>query len=438
MSWLGNKHEKKCLNSGIFVDSCNINYLPYSIENRITTGLIPKPQRYYANDVPGTIGRYDEQVKAFKPYSYISFMGRTVRIISIIPTSFEGTATDFLAKLKVILMNTLHIENVEIEVKLADGLSLQEYSNAVYNRMFENIDLAIIFVSESQVGLPIKASPYYFCKAKYIGQAIPTQEVQIEKLRGTGLQYIVNNIALNIYAKLGGTPWGVEQTKHLKRELVVGIGSTLNETNQTVMGIANIFDSSGKYFVGECVPLSGFYDYSKKLEEAVYTHIKALLGDFKEEIRIIFHIYKSPSNRYEIKAMENVTKRLGNVNIKSAFVHVGYGHNFRLYANDGNANLEKGYYVHISENEALVNFVDRGNTPLKITVDKRSTFQDIFYLSQQIYWFSHLSCRSYMPAKKSVSIIYPSLMASITEKLKQIDGWDYDVLQRVGDKLWFI
>jgi len=43
-----------------------------------------------------------------------------------------------------------------------------------------------------------------------------------------------------------------------------------------------------------------------------------------------------------------------------------------------------------------------------------------------------------MPSKKSVSIMYPSLMARMTEKLKKIDGWDYDILKTVGDKLWFI
>ena len=155
-------------------------------------------------------------------------------------------------------------------------------------------------------------------------------------------------------------------------------------------------------------------------------------------MRLIFHIYKSPSNKYEIAALTNVIKRFINVTIKYAFVHVGYGHNFRLYNDDGRMQMNQGFYLNISENEALVNFVAKGTTPLRITVDRRSTFNDIYYLSKQIYWFAHLSCRSYMPAKKTVTITYPSLMSSLTERMKRIDGWDYNVLDRVGDKLWFL
>jgi hypothetical protein len=286
--------------------------------------------------------------------------------------------------------------------------------------------------------LPVEKSPYYLCKAKYIGQGIPTQVVQIEKIKSSGLKYIINNVALNTYAKLGGTPWGIEKTEHLKREYIIGIGSTVNEQKKMVMGIANIFDYTGKYFVGDCVPLSGFDDYADKLEEVLYEQLKEITCNYSDEIRLVFHIFKSPSNRYELKALSNVIDRLNEKVIKFAFVHVGYGHNFRLFNNDGKASVNKGFCININENEALINFVDRSSIPLRITVDRRSNFIDVYHIAKQIYWFSHLSYRSYMPSKKSVSIMYPSLMARMTEKLKKIDGWDYDILKTVGDKLWFI
>ena len=270
-------------------------------------------------------------------------------------------------------------------------------------KKFNNIDLALIVVSETHWSLPVEKSPYYFCKAKYIGQGIPTQVVQIEKIKSSNLEYIVRNLSLSIYAKLGGTPWGIEKTEHLKKEFIIGIGSTVNEQKKTVMGIANIFDFTGKYFVGECVPLSGFDDYADKLEELLYEQLKELIGEYSDEVRLIFHIFKSPSNRYELKALSNVINRLNGKEIKYAFVHVGYGHNFRLFNNDGKENVNKGFYINISENEALISFVDKSSVPLRITVDKRSNFIDVYHLAKQIYWFSHLSCRSYMPAK-SVSI----------------------------------
>lgn len=440
IEWLCKRLRNHFLIDGILMRNCKVDYFPLPYSSGITSNILQKPKRYYANDKIGNGGRYDEQLKSLKPYSFLNFLRKPVNIVSIIPIEYEGSATDFLARLKDSLINTFHVTNLNVETVLAQGTLLSDYRNAIYSRqqLFQNVDLAIIFVSEKHVVLPIGESPYYFCKAKYIGQAIPTQEVQIEKLRGSGLKFIVTNVALNIYAKLGGTPWGIEQTRHLKKEFIVGIGSTIDENHKSVMGIANIFDSSGKYFVGECVPLTGFANYEKQLEDAVYSQIIKLIDGSEDEVRIIFHIYKSPSNRFEVRAMENVVQRLNSNNIKYAFVHVGYAHNFRIYNNGGKYPLDKGYYIQLSENEALVNFVDKGSTPLKITVDRRSTFKDIYYLSQQIYWFSHLSCRSYIPAKKSVTITYPSLMAFITEKLKHVEGWDYNVLQSVGDKLWFI
>jgi hypothetical protein len=34
--------------------------------------------------------------------------------------------------------------------------------------------------------------------------------------------------------------------------------------------------------------------------------------------------------------------------------------------------------------------------------------------------------------------MYPSLMARMTEELKKVEGWDYERLKAVREKLWFI
>lgn len=424
---------------GITISNFENSYFSCPIQNNMNYVIIPKPKRFFANDVVGGTGKYNELLHKLKPYTYMNFPpSKPIKIVAIIPNTYEGTANNFLAKLKEELNYTFHISDIRIDSKIANGTTLIDYETVIYERMFREIDIAIIFVSETQINLPINESPYFFCKAKYIGQAIPTQEIQIEKIRKNNLSYIVNNVALNIYAKLGGTPWGIEKTRHLHEEFVIGIGSTFDKYKKMVMGIANIFDSSGKYFVGECIPLSGFDDYCNLLENSIYKQLIRLIKTHSEEVRIIFHIFKLPSNKYEIKALENIIKRIKGINIKYAFVHLGYGHNFRLYSNNGKGNLKKGFYTQISENESLINFVDEGTIPLKVTVDRRSNFNDIYYLSQQIYWFSHLSCRSYLPAKKTVTITYPSLMAKITEKLKEINGWDYKLLTEIGDKLWFL
>ena len=45
-----------------------------------------------------------------------------------------------------------------------------------------------------------------------------------------------------------------------------------------------------------------------------------------------------------------------------------------------------------------------------------------------------------MPSKKPITILYPSIMAHLIEKLKIVEKWDYDKLRVKGvtEKLWFL
>ena len=175
-------------------------------------------------------------------------------------------------------------------------------------------------------------------------------------------------------------------------------------------------------------------DYlSATLRKVIDEHI-----DINKEFRIIIHLFKSASNRYEIQAIEEAIQNFSDLSFKYALVHLGYGHNFRLFFNDGYADITKGTYINLGSHAALLHFVAKSNLPLYIQLDKRSTFTDLYYISKQVFWFSHLSHRSYLPAKKTVTITYPSFMARLTEKLKYVDGWDYDRLGKVSEKLWFI
>ena len=64
--------------------------------------------------------------------------------------------------------------------------------------------------------------------------------------------------------------------------------------------------------------------------------------------------------------------------------------------------------------------------------------KDKDYITKQIYWFCHLSFRSFIPSKRTVTMQYPYLISKLTNEIKQIDGWDYELLKGIGDKLWFL
>ena len=214
----------------------------------------------------------------------------------------------------------------------------------------------------------------------------------------------------------------------------------MSENRKHILGIAQIFHNDGRYMTGDCCPISSFDNYAENLEHHLFKILDPILNNIGKsgKFRLIFHLFKSASEKYELTAINNLKDKLDNYEFEFALVHLGYGHNHRLYYNDGKYKIQEGSYIQLSKYSALLHFVSQSDLPLKIDLDKRSTFTSLFYIAKQIYWFSHLSHRSYIPSKKTVTIMYPSLMAKMTEALKKVDGWDYDRLKAVSNKLWFI
>lgn len=441
--WLSKNKGELILPVGLQVEKFTLNYLP---NNGIEVGEIYAPKRYFYNNATNIqrLPYYNDQVKTYKPFSFGLFEDKTVRIAVVFPSQYQGTTETFLNTLRNSLQNDLHLNKVEfVPIKVADT-SVASYKKGLYenNDDLKSCDLAIIIVNEAHESLSANESPYFVCKAKLIGQGLPTQDIQIETIQNRIHPLVLSNISLNIYAKLGGTAWTIEKEEKLKDELVIGVGSTKSANGRNILGIAQIFHPDGRYIVGNCSPLSTFENYSKNLEEYLYETLSQIIEahiNTSKSFRLIFHLYKSASEQYEITAIENVIKRFDNYSFDYALLHLGYGHNFRLYADDGKGKLKKGSYVQITPYMALLHFVPTSVLPLKIEIDIRSKgFNDLFYLSKQVYWFSNLSHRSYNPSKKTVTIMYPSLMALLTEKLSLVEGWNYDMLGYVRDKQWFI
>lgn len=437
---LKNKSEIK-LPFDLSISSIHKRYLPFE-NGVIKSEIINKPQRYFYSNRKNTQGLryYDQMVKTYQPYSLEQYRDKNVKLGIICPSEYQGETETFAKKLELKLKEVFHFNNLSFYFHKIPNTDLSSYEHAIYESNLLECDLIYVIVNQLQEKLANNLSPYYKCKAKLIGNGIPTQDVQIETIRQNLNAHTMTNIALNSYAKLGGTAWTIEKEDKLKDELVIGIGSTISNEGQFVLGIAQIFHNDGRYMTGNCSPLSSLEDYAKNLENHLYKTLKPLVEEMSGSgtFRLIFHLFKSASEKYEIKAINNLKERLSNYNFEFALVHLAYGHNFRLYYNDGKNDIVQGSYIQLSKHSAILHFVKNSDLPLKIDVDKRSTFTSMFYLAKQIYWFSHLSHRSYMPSKRTVTIMYPSIMAKMTEELKKVDNWDYDRLKHVEDKLWFI
>ncbi len=108
-----------------------------------------------------------------------------------------------------------------------------------------------------------------------IGQGIPSQEILIERIKGIN-DFILNNISLNIYAKIGGTAWTVEKIEKEKQEFIIGISSCFDKFQRKIFGVSQIFEYNGNYIVTDCTPLTSIQEYEKAFENYLEETLKKL------------------------------------------------------------------------------------------------------------------------------------------------------------------
>ncbi len=440
-SWIKQRRDSIRILNQIQISDIKKRFLPFENE-AIKSEIIYKPVRYFYSNRKNNNGLkfYDEMVRQYKPYSYELYENKDIKLGLICPREYQGESEIFLKQLGKSIKDDFHVKSISYVPVIISNRSISDYKKAIYDNQLQQCNVVLIVVSLSDEKLAEQVSPYHVCKAKLIGIGIPTQDIQIETIRPRVLKPVLTNISLNIYAKLGGTAWTIEREEKIREELVIGVGSTISEDRKHILGIAQVFHNDGRYIMGDCSPLSTYDNYAEHLEEYLYKTLSKLVWGMAPtgKFRLIFHLFKTASEEYEITAINKVIERFSKLDFEYALVHLGYGHNFRLYNNNGNSDIIQGRYIKLGLNSALLHFVRKSCLPLKIDLDKRSTFTSLFYLAKQIFWFSHLSHRSYIPSKRTVTIMYPALMAKVLDELKKVEGWDYDRLKYVSDKLWFI
>lgn len=154
---------------------------------------------------------------------------------------------------------------------------------------------------------------YYKIKELLLKHDIPTQCIDREKMNKTlsvdkrsgraNFAYTLQNMGVAICAKLGGSPWLLDETA--KKELIIGIGAFRSD-NQQYIGAAFSFDNTGVF---------NDYSYFQKSE------LDELVGAIKMAIirytavnnppeRIIIHYYKKISRKREFMKVEKMLRSL--------------------------------------------------------------------------------------------------------------------------------
>ena len=425
---------------------------------------------------------------SFGPYDQISFAKKSPRILVVFPESAQGKVEAFVHAMRSGISSARHFnsgfgktfglvnpEYLACPVPLRLGTHPeQSYRKATEEYLARDgaIDAAIVVILDEHSRLPDLISPYVRTKAMFLTLGIASQQIKYSTMAAypAGLGYSLQNLCVALYAKLGGTPWTVDQDRAIADEVVIGMGTAelaqdRFEQRKRFVGITTVFSGDGTYVLGNT---SREYSYEEYFP-ALRTSMIAILREIKtrngwqpgDPVRIIFHAHK-PLKRDEVaKIAIDCAREVGSEQIlQIAFVTISHDHPFMLFdpdasgVADSKGNLkgvmapDRGTIARIGSRTRLLatnsgSLIKRWSVPLPkpllIGLHPDSTFVDIDYLAEQALKFTSLSWRSTLPGREPATIIYSERIAELLSRLRDVPDWSPAQLSvKLRYSRWFL
>ena len=208
-----------------------------------------------------------------------------------------------------------------------------------------------------------ESSPYYAVKRRLLESGIPCQMIDSPTLTNPDWKDL--NLALNIVAKCGVTPWVLPEFIP-DADFFIGLSYTQSKDGQRIMGFANVFNSYGRweFYAGNTTT----FDASKRAE-----HLAALTKSTLERLRdthtvsasanLVFHhsVRISRDDRTAIlKSLRSVAP-----DVSATFVWINSHNNSRLFdaRPESDGSVRRGSFVPLSRRKILLSTT--GHNPFR-------------------------------------------------------------------------
>lgn len=433
-------------------------------------------------------------LEQFGPFDRESFPKRTPRILVVCPDSLsgrvgqsirlfrDGITSDPKSRFSMGFARTFHLVNPEFVslqvplLALSGGSPAEAYRKALTDHLARSsdYDAAITVILDEHSQLPDPVSPYLHAKSLLLTHGIPVQEIRSPTITASvgSLQYIFQNVATALYAKMGGIPWTMDHGLSVDDEIVIGMGTaelsgSRFERRQRHIGITTVFRGDGNYLLSNVSHECTYEDYPAVLRASTTDTLKEIKqrnawrkGD---TVRLVFHAFK-PLRDIEVADIvrASVDEVGSEQTIEFAFLTVSFEHPFKVMDTSQRGTTsrykpgpakaiyvpERGHMIQLGRYTRLLctngpRLIKTAATPLPspvlIHLHKNSTYRDLPYLTDQLLKFTALSWRSTLPAEKPVTIFYSALIAELLARLQVIPGWSPAILNtRLRTSKWFL
>lgn len=211
--------------------------------------------------------------------------------------------------------------------------------------------LFLVHAPESGYSLDNEASPYYLVKRYLLEAGIPCQMVDTPTLQNPDWKDL--NLALNVIAKCGVTPW-VLPDRIPNTDFFVGLSFTQNRRDglRRLLGYATVFNQFGKweFYTGNTDTFS--YDereiFFDQLTQQTLNRLVSQ-NSLSDRPNISFH-YSAKFSLEDRKTILQAARKV-RPNGTYSFVSINSHHNIRLYDNrpETDGSLSRGCYIPFSQ-----------------------------------------------------------------------------------------
>src|SRR6266568_1863905 len=345
-----------------------------------------------------------------------------------------------------------HIESLVIQGNFSTPtVAARSYREAIADwnskSSYGDPKLALVLVPHSERWETER--PYYEAKASFARLGIPTQMVTAELLQNDReFTWSVANIALAVFAKLGGVPWVVDSPPG-DHDLVVGIGRAdirKDTGSQRIFGYALSFTSNGVYRQAwSFTPAADEETYLERLEEAItcaLTSTREIDAPFR---RLVVHLGKKTGWQEATAAKNAMTK--ANITLPLALMRLDDSSLYDIA--DGRQDTlgpPKGITVRLGGRQMLLQSEGVSSTgapsgPLLVELNERSDIgpDGLDDLVSQTFRLAHANWRAFNARSQPVTLVYGELLARLVGYLEEVATWDPMLLRNdLRDRPWFL
>ncbi len=436
----------------------------------------------------------DPHLEKNGPFDTESFPKKNPRIAVIFPPRYKGEIEVFMRQFRDgITANSEYGQGfkpysqgfirkyrltdctIELRPLNSDVNTTDEYRQKCLDVLAEETpyDLSIIVIEESFHNLHGEKNPYFVVKSVMMSHGLPVQEIEIETIQeNRSRRYILNNLSLACYAKMGGIPWVLSSTPGLTHELVFGIGSALKSNgrlsgNERYVGITTVFSGDGNYLLSNVSKEVPYEEYQTALLNVLKDSLDQIKKRYAwqpgDKVRMIFHQTFKQFKDEEAAAVKSFIDSISDYDVEYAFVQISTKHPWKIFdlkseginhwvggkpLKKGECVPRRGCYVPLGPKASLLSLTGpyqlKTNLqgcpePLLISLHNESTFRSLDYIAQQIYKLSFMSWRSYFPSSLPVTISYSDFIARFLGELKDVQNWNPDMLiTKLRESRWFL